>query len=81
MGGRARKDCSGEGSSRHSGRAVCAVLYGTTVPPALLTTVSPPVPDLEKLIKTEPPVEPISSYRDESGYVPLVGRWGSEWPS
>lgn len=29
----------------------------------------------------ENPVEPISSYRDESGYVPTVGRWGSEWPS
>lgn len=29
----------------------------------------------------EIPVEPISSYRDENGYVPTVGRWGSEWPS
>lgn len=29
----------------------------------------------------ESPVEPISSCRDEHGYVPTVGRWGSEWPS
>lgn len=29
----------------------------------------------------ESPVEPISSCRDEHGYMPTVGRWGSEWPS
>lgn len=26
-------------------------------------------------------MEPISSCRDEHGFVPTVGRWGSEWPS
>lgn len=36
----------------------------------------------EKSIKHgESPVEPISSCRDEHGFVPTVGRWGSEWPS
>lgn len=35
----------------------------------------------KSLLITDPPVEPISSCRDESGYVPTVGRWGSEWPS
>lgn len=35
----------------------------------------------KSLLLTDPPVEPISSCRDESGYVPTVGRWGSEWPS
>lgn len=35
----------------------------------------------KSLLVTDPPVEPISSCRDESGYVPTVGRWGSEWPS
>nr|CAD7397746.1 unnamed protein product [Timema poppensis] len=41
------------------------------------------VPEREKLVKnTDPPVEPISGYRDECGYVPTVGRWGrrGEWP-
>ena len=32
----------------------------------------------KSLLLTDPPVEPISSCRDESGYVPTVGRWGSE---
>ncbi|KAJ8893911.1 hypothetical protein PR048_006512 [Dryococelus australis] len=36
----------------------------------------------EKLVKnTDSPVEPISSCRDECGYVPTVGRWGCEWPN
>ena len=35
----------------------------------------------KSLLLTDPPVEPISSCRDESGYVPTVGRWGNEWPS
>lgn len=36
----------------------------------------------EKSIKHgESPVEPISSCRDEHGFVPTVGRWGNEWPS
>lgn len=40
------------------------------------------VADLEaSLFLSDPPAEPISSCRDESGYVPTVGRWGSEWPS
>jgi len=40
------------------------------------------VAEREKGIKHgESPVEPISSCRDEHGFVPTVGRWGSEWPS
>ncbi|GAB0098580.1 hypothetical protein DMENIID0001_143320 [Sergentomyia squamirostris] len=27
------------------------------------------------------PVSPVSSDRQDGGYVPTVGRWGSEWPS
>lgn len=35
----------------------------------------------KNLTNSELPVDAISSCRDESGYVPTVGRWGSEWPS
>ncbi|KAE8748846.1 hypothetical protein FOCC_FOCC004440 [Frankliniella occidentalis] len=41
---------------------------------------------LEELVIAEPPVEPISSYRDESGYTtwrndsPLIGESGGGWP-
>lgn len=37
----------------------------------------------KKLLEVEGPVGAAedSCYRDESSYIPTVGRWGNEWPS
>lgn len=37
----------------------------------------------KKLLEVDGPVGAAadSCYRDESSYIPTVGRWGNEWPS